>query len=844
MRRFFKITVISLLSIALVFATGICIVSFFFKDDALKFVIESVNRQITTRIEVQSADFSVIRKFPNASVEFKNVVIYPSADFDATGFDSDHSQQMLTAESVFAEMNIIRLITGDYRITSIEVRNGNINMLTDKNGKHNFIFWKKNDDSDERAPIELQNVTLRGVEIYYSHINSNTTLSLYADRTQFNGKFSSKKYAMSADLHGVVNMLSIDNDIFIRDKTLELFGKLDVDDNVFSISKGDFSLAKIDLTVAGGFSTDGEVNLDLRFEGKQIEYNSLTSLLPDFYGQYLHDYPGSGNVNFDASVKGRADRGNSPRIEALFGMTQGQVTHRQSQISLTGLSFAGSFTNGANNNRTTSALQINNFGFNFGGEAIRGSFSMQNFARPQISLKIAGNADVEQLHRFIPGKQILSAGGMINCDMTVNMRLKRLSLSNTDDIEHLALQGTVNLNEASMFLREPEYQFSSINGTLQFGARVTTNNLSLVLNDNDFKIEGYMDHLTTYLLKRSQSVYVRANVSSQKLNVNSLLASENSSNGTNSIFPENIFFEANVDVANFSFGNFAAERMNVHLVYRPLNLEIQSLDFSTMSGNIRGSFTVANEIRSNDIRVFGATTLERVDVKQLFRAFDNFGQETLRTEHISGRFSGDFYFVAVWDYRMRLRNDLLTLEGRMELEGGELVNFEPMNSLSRFVALEELQNIRFSNMNTRVTIRDRKITFPHTDVHSSAMDISMSGEHDFDNNYSYRIKILLNELLAAKARNSKRENRENEYIEDGGRRAALHLLASGNGADFRISYDQQSARASIAEDIRNERQNLRSILNEEFGWFSRDTLVTRPATPSNSGQLRFIFDDL
>jgi hypothetical protein len=182
------------------------------------------------------------------------------------------------------------------------------------------------------------------------------------------------------------------------------------------------------------------------------------------------------------------------------------------------------------------------------------------------------------------------------------------------------------------------------------------------------------------------------------------------------------------------------------------------------------------------------------------------------------------------------------VEGRINLDGGELVNFEPMNHLSRFVALEELQNIRFSKLRTQVSISGRKLTFPQTDIQTSAFDVMGSGEHNFDNNYTYRVKILLSELLAAKARKAKRENRENEYVEDGGKRTALYLKITGQGGDFKISYDKQSATASVAADIRNEKQTIKNILKEEFGWFRKDTLL-KPESSDNAGKLRFTFDD-
>ncbi|MDR1154031.1 MAG: hypothetical protein LBL04_04915 [Bacteroidales bacterium] len=856
MNRYLKIILISLLSLAALLAVSSGIVSCFFQDEAIGVVIESINRQVSSRIQVRSAHFSIFRRFPNAAVEFRHVVMDPARDFDTLGFDPAHSRHLLVAESVFAELNLFRLLAGDYRITRIEVRDGNINMLTDKNGKHNFIFWKTPEKSaGESSPIELQNVTLRNVEVYYSHKRSNTAIALHAGRARLSGRFSSQLYSLSADWQGTVRLLSVDGDVFIRDKALELTGKLDADHHVFTIRRSDLTLAKVEMTVSGGFSTDGEVDLDLHAEGRQMDYASLVSVIPDPYGQKLHDYPGKGDVNFSADIRGKAGGGNMPHIEARFGMRQGRMTHRQSRVRLTGLSFTGTFTTGEKNRRATGALHIRDFGCNIGGETIKGRLSMQNFVQPKITAGISGNIDLGQLHRFIPGKQIASAGGRMNCDLTVNARLKHLLLAKTSDIDQLELQGTVKLDDASVYLREPAFRFSRINGSLQFDNRLVTNNLRLMLHGSDFKIEGYMERLPAYLLKRSKTVYLKANVSSQLVYADSLPVSGTAAAGKTapaaasrnvedaaSLFPASIDFDVNIEAEKFRYRKFEAESMKARLVYQPRILEIRSISFSSMSGKVTGSGTIAND-EANNTHVLGETMLNRVEVKQLFRAFDNFGQDVLRDEHVKGSLSGDLGFAVGWDSRMRLSQDEVTVEGRIDLDGGELVNFEPLNNLSRFVALEELQSIRFSKLRTRVSLRNRQLAFPQTDIQTSAFDILGSGEHHFDNSYTYRVKILLSELLAAKARKAKRENRENGYSEDGGKRTALYLKIAGRGADFKISYDQQSAKASVAADIRNERQNLKSILKEELGWFRKDTSLVKSTEPANAGKLRFTFDE-
>ena len=851
MNRYLKTSLISLLSFAIFLAIGSGIVSYFFQNEVIGFVIESINKQVSSRIEVRSAHFSVFRKFPNAAVEFRHVVMSPAKDFDTLSFAPEHSRHLLTAKSVFAEMNLFRLLTGNYRITRVELRDGSVNLLSDQNNRHNFIFWKTSDEPTAgSSPIELQNVTLRNVDVYYGHRQSNTVVSLYAERAHLSGRFSSLRYSMNADWHGAVHLFSLDDDLFIRDKDLELSGKLDVHDNIFAIRRCELTIAKVKTTISGGFSTGEELILDLQVEGKQMDYASLASALPDAYGQKLHEYPGKGDIDFEASIQGKAGNGEIPKIEGQFGMSQGQIAHRHSKTRVTGLSFHGTFTTGERNRRSTSMLQISEFDCNIGGGSIKGNLTIQNFARPQITARISSTTDLGQLLDFFPLQQFASAGGGMRCELTAKVRLKNLTFSKTEDVEQLELNGTVRFSNAWVNLREPAYRISNINGSLQVANRVSTNNLSLAVNGNNLNINGYMERWSPYLLKRSKTMFFKANVSSQLICVESLLRSSASSpSGASNVareiaaplLPANIEFDAHFDAAKFRYQKFEAEQMKAHLVYLPRILEIRSMTFASMSGKLTGNGAIANN-QANHLQLRGEMTLDRMQVSQLFHAFDNFGQDALRAEHVKGTLSGDMGFAVGWDNRMQLQQDRIAVESLLNLSGGELLNFEPMNNLSRFVALEELQNIRFSNLDMRVSVKNGKITIPQTDIRTSAFDIMSSGEHYFDNRYTYRVKILLSELLAAKARRAKRENRENEYIEDGGKRTALYLKVEGQGDEFKIGYDTQSAKASIAQDIRNERQTLKTILNEEFGWFKRDTLL-KPKTPDNSGRLRFTFDE-
>ena len=177
--------------------------------------------------------------------------------------------------------------------------------------------------------------------------------------------------------------------------------------------------------------------------------------------------------------------------------------------------------------------------------------------------------------------------------------------------------------------------------------------------------------------------------------------------------------------------------------------------------------------------------------------------------------------------------DLNTLYSGIDLniENGELNNVEAMKSLSRFIDLKELENIRFATLKNQIEIKKQMIYIPKMEVKSSAIDLTASGTHSFDNRINYRIKLALNDLLARKAKKAKKENDEfGEIADDGLGRTNLFLLMSGTVEKPIIKYDSKSAVQHVKQDLKLEKQTVKSLLNDEFGMLKKDSALPRKKT--------------
>jgi hypothetical protein len=55
----------------------------------------------------------------------------------------------------------------------------------------------------------------------------------------------------------------------------------------------------------------------------------------------------------------------------------------------------------------------------------------------------------------------------------------------------------------------------------------------------------------------------------------------------------------------------------------------------------------------------------------------------------------------------------------------------------------------------------------------------------------------------------------------------IFLTMKGPMADPKIVYDRKGIEQKITTDIKKEKQDLKSILHQEFGWFKKDSTVTK-----------------
>ena len=83
--KIFKLFAILIITVFIILASA----SFLVEDKVAGIIIHSLNKNISTKLDVGSYKLSFLRKFPKASLELNDVLIHSSSAFNSRLFNED-----------------------------------------------------------------------------------------------------------------------------------------------------------------------------------------------------------------------------------------------------------------------------------------------------------------------------------------------------------------------------------------------------------------------------------------------------------------------------------------------------------------------------------------------------------------------------------------------------------------------------------------------------------------------------------------------------------------------------------------------------------------------------------
>jgi hypothetical protein len=803
------------------------IASFLMRDKVAGIILKSLNKDISTKFEIGSVNLSFLNRFPKATLNLKNILVHSSPGFDRTCFSGTGTDTLLSAESVSLEFSITDIIKGIYYIEKIGIKEGYLKLLTDTSGLVNYnITSTDSSETGEVLTINLNGVSVEDIRAIYD----NRATELIIGGTIENGRLKSKisgddidftaKGNLRIDLFKLYNFIvakSIDTEVDVSLKSSPEEVRFDKSILIFDDSKYE---------LIGSVSSDDI--LDLVVTGENIDISGIKSYLPENIAGKLTAYNPAGVLNVESRIKGPLTRTSNPGIEMIFSVDKGDVIHANSALAIKNISFKGFFTNGSGMVPETSSLTFSDFKGTLGSSAYTGSLKLSDFKELKGVLQLKGRLIPSELKQFFGLKSISRTEGSIDLDLKMDGIIPEKEKYTFADFFTFNTTADLKLRSFGIGLKNDKIVLNNATGDLLVSKTVTARDLNFTYNDQHIILNGTFVNLTEWLSGAPVTMTARASIGCDRLTVDSFLpdsSKADTSSGSKRALslPGDMFLDLNFNIGALHYKTFRAENISGIFSYKPRIMNFKALKLNSMDGVISGDgFFMQNVNKAYFGR--GSFNFEEININRVFSVFHNFGQDFLKAENLAGTVSGSLSVLIPMDSLLHPIVKNITAEGKFLIKDGALIDFEPVRALSRFIEITELENISFEELENDFFIRNNFLYLPQMDVKSSAADLSINGKHSFDNDYEYHVNILLSEILSKKIIKPKPNTTEFGAIQDDGLgRTSLLLKVENIGERVKVGYDVKAAGNKIKKDIKAERQTLRTILNEEYGWFRNDS---------------------
>ncbi len=817
------------------------IISILFEKDISRIFLKELNKRLNTTVSTGEMNFSLLRRFPQASIDIDDFLILSTFPDDEEGSYQQERDSLLYAGKITLSLKITELIRKNYIIDRIDISRGKINLLSDSQGKLNTAVWKKQPENDTSLiTLNINSINIDKSSFTYSSLKTGfiirTRINNSSNRLVIDNKSATVRSQSDLILSGLKTgpgyniqgpyplvitaglMISADS-IIIRQSQLET---------------GDLKLE------TEGFIATGKSELSLRAESSRAPAGFIAEFLPGQISSFLNKYNITGLVSSSLELKGSYKKGSSMIMTASLDVSEAESRLSSPAIEIKNIRTTANMKLDLGNSKRLFEVSTSSYKARFDNTDISGSFYLENLSEPHIDISLRGLFPSTRLSELADVAGLHSRKGTVRLNARFTGTVPGKQEEAHNPLPELRRSVNIGLGDVNLSLPGLKGELENINGNIMIADNIWVDELSLSHDGQNIALNGMIDGFNSWMLDKKAKPEITAGIWADKLDINKLmhnLKSEEKAHNekTGKTIP---LMNLNIRCDSLIIGAYRASLFDGNLSYRSGLVDIPSFSMNALGGSISGNAAIA-ELGDKAYAVRGWFHIENIDIRNTFEVSNNFRQDYIKAENLEGDITGNISISATADSTFRINSDDLVLNGEYYILNGSLVDFEPVYKLSKFIDIKELERIDFSRLENDLIISEGSVKIPGMDISSSAFNISLEGSHSFDGNYQYRLKVLLSELLS-----KKKNNKVSEFgviEEDGLGRTSLYLKIDGDAGGSKVSHDSDALRAGIKESLVKEKQEIKSILNQEFGWYKGDSI--HQVSTDKSRRFRIIWEE-
>ncbi len=753
MKKFFKISGIILLVLFLL----ILIIPIAFKGKIMKIAKEQINQNINAKTDFDLS-LSLIRSFPNVSVQLKNLYV--------AGIDDFEGDTIFKVKSVEIVADLISAIKMEnVKIKRISVDYPRVHAWVTPEGKVNWDIMKETEEEEEDTSssdvdmkIELKKFEINHALIRYDDDSSKINASLDDFNFLLRGDLSQDFSTLDMSSNTKYVNVIYDGIRYLRDVALTMQMQVDADlkNSTYTLKDNSVALNDLVLRFDGnvGMPNEEDVVIDLKYGLDKANFKSLLSLIPAIYMKDFKDVKTAGKLQLEGNVKGTYNEKTMPNVALKLLVENAMFKYPDLPKSADHIGIdVNMFFDGVQNDNST--VDVNKFHVELGGNPIDMTL---NIKTPVSDMHLNGsidmNLDLATINDVIPLDSTVMKG-KIQAGLDF---MGLMSYIETEQYEKFKADGSMTIKDFSYSSPDMPQDFTINDASMVFSPRyVDVKNFDAIMGKSDFHVSGKVEDFIPYVFDDKT---IRGNFifTSGVLDLNEFMTDETEPVAEDtdtvplSVFevPSNIDFKLVSRIDKMYYDKLVIENTIGTILVKENRVILQGLTMDMLQGKMK----VSGEYNTRDVKNplvdldFSATS---IDIPAAFSSFSSLQQFAPIAGKAVGKVNMGMKFSTLLDQEMMPVLKSIAGKGNLKSDLVGIKSSATFDKIGNALKTKAFDNMTLKNLGIDFEIREGKLLVSPFETNLGGAKLLIGGDQSLDQtmNYTIGISIPRSELGAA-----------------------------------------------------------------------------------------------
>jgi hypothetical protein len=738
--------------ILLVLFAAAVVIPLVYKDKIKAMALEAVNEQLNAQISFGDFSLSLLRDFPNLSMQV--------SDFQIVGVDSFATDTLANVGSFGFSMSLMPIIQGqDISIRKISVEDARFHIRVLASGLANYDIVKADTSEVETADtaatefrFAIKAYTFKNVDVVYDD-------RFYAQKVVLKGIDHSGKGDFTQD-DFVLKTQTLIDEVSYAYAGVPYISKarasLDVPIAInmpafrFTFTENRLQLNDLVVNLAGMVAMPyDDIDMDLRFSTPQSDFKALLSVVPGMYNSYFADVKTKGNFKFAGELKGTYNDLKMPAFNFELGVDDGFFQYPDLPEAVRALKLDLKINN-PNGDLDATIVDLKQFSMDLGGNPFSFTlFTTKPISDPTIAARLNAAVDFAKVKRFIPGELVKDLQGKFTANVIAEGKVNAIEQQRYKDI---TLAGEMAL--ADFYVSNADFPDGVKINRMEMGFSpqfVALHDFSARFGSSDIRANGRIDNLLAFYFEEDK-LKGSFNLGSNLLNLNELMGDEAAATpdtpATASAalsvieIPAGIDFNLNARIVKILYDNMEINNLQGNLRMRDQQLGFNDVNMQLLGGSIQstGNYDTRNPKKPQIAFSLG---MQDFDLKETFSTFVTMQKIAPIGQYTSGRFSTGFQLNGVLLQDMTPDLNSLAGGGLLKIPNATIAGFKPLEKAAELLKMDQLKTLKANNVNLTFEFENGRVYIQPFEIVSNGIKMTISGSNSFDMQIDYNMLLQL-----------------------------------------------------------------------------------------------------